>query len=327
MDMNSACDRRTWLAATGTALGAALTTAWADPPANTSPAPRSNPARPADEPFGYCFNTSTIRQQALPLPRILPLVAQAGYTAIEPWIREIDAFTQQGGRIEDLAQQARDLGLTIASAIGFAEWIVDNDEQRARGLEEARRCMDLVARLGGRFLAAPPAGATREPGLNLQRAGERYRVLCELGQRMGVAPQLEVWGHSQNLSRLSESLYVAVESGHPQACLLLDVYHLYKGGSSFESLQLCNGTQMHCFHINDYPAEPPRAQATDADRVYPGDGVAPLNAIFRTLAATGYRGYLSLELFNRQYWMQDPAAVVRTGLEKTRAAVRRAFAA
>jgi sugar phosphate isomerase/epimerase len=39
----------------------------------------------------------------------------------------------------------------------------------------------------------------------------------------------------------------------------------------------------------------------------------------------GYRGYLSLELFNREYWKQDAFQVAKTGLEKTRAAVRKAL--
>jgi hypothetical protein len=31
---------------------------------------------------------------------------------------------------------------------------------------------------------------------------------------------------------------------------------------------------------------------------------------------------LSLELFNRQYWKQDPLAVARTGLEKMQEVIR-----
>ena len=54
---------------------------------------------------------------------------------------------------------------------------------------------------------------------------------------------------------------------------------------------------------------------------YPGDGVGPLKALFGTLRAIGYRGYLSLELFNREYWRQDPLTVAKTGLEKLKAAV------
>ena len=52
--------------------------------------------------------------------------------------------------------------------------------------------------------------------------------------------------------------------------------------------------------MNDYPADPPRATITDADRVYPGDGIAPLGELVRILQAIGFHGYFSLELFNRE---------------------------
>ena len=73
-------------------------------------------------------------------------------------------------------------------------------------------------------------------------------------------------------------------------------------------------------------AAPERKEITDAHRVFPGDGVAPLAVLFRTLRATGFRGMLSLEVFNREYWNQDALLVARTGLEKTREAVRAALA-
>lgn len=115
---------------------------------------------------------------------------------------------------------------------------------------------------------------------------------------------------------------MAIDSGHPQACILADVYHLYKGGSGFTGLKLLNGISMQVIHMNDYPAKPVRADITDAERVYPGDGVAPLQAMLRDLRHAGFRGVLSLELFNRAYWKQDPLTVARTGLEKMRAIAR-----
>ena len=53
--------------------------------------------------------------------------------------------------------------------------------------------------------------------------------------------------------------------------------------------------------------------------MYPGDGLAPWKSIVEQLDAIGYDGFLSLELFNREYWKQDPLQVARTGLEKMKA--------
>ena len=210
----------------------------------------------------------------------------------------------------------------MPSAIGFFEWIVDDEDRRKKGLEEARRNMDLVRQVGGKRIAAPPVGATNQANLNLLKAAERYRALLELGDQFGVVPQVELWGFSQTLGRIGETALVAIESGHPQACILLDVYHLYKGGSRLGGLRLLNGSALHVLHFNDYPADPPRAAINDAQRVYPGDGVAPLKEILHQLRQIGFKGMLSLELFNRDYWTQDARTVARTGLDKMRAVVR-----
>ena len=317
--MTTRIARRHVLAAAGASVGAIM-------PAMTKAETSALLPQSDTEPFGYCLNTSTIRRDGLGIVEKIEIAAKAGFKGIEPWIREIDDFINASGSLADLAKRIRDAGLRVESAIGFAEWIVDDDARRAKGLEEAKRNMDLVARIGGTRLAAPPAGATDQSDLDLHKAGQRYRELLELGDRMGIVPQVEVWGFSKALRRLSEAMYVAIESGHSKACVLADIYHLYKGNSPIGGLHLVRGAAMHVIHVNDYPAAPPRDQITDAHRVYPGDGVAPLAMIFRTLREIGFRGMLSLELFNRDYWKQDALSVARLGLEKTRTAVRRSLA-
>ena len=326
------------LAAAGTALAAAATVPTlaqaedravdtpADPnQARTSTAPASS--RPPGEPFGYCLNLSTIRGQNLSLAEEVETAAKAGYAAVEPWLPKMDEYVKGGGSLKDLGKRIKDLGLTVESAIGFAEWIVDDDARRAKGLENMRRDMDALVQLGGKRIAAPPIGAHDQdaPALDLLKAAERYHAVCELGANIGVVPQVEVWGFSKHLHRLGQAAAVAIDSGHPRACILADIYHLYKGGAGGpEGLRLLNGGAMHVLHVNDYP-DVPRPQITDAHRVYPGDGVAPVAQILRTLRDTGFRGFLSLELFNEDYYKQDALTVARTGLEKTRAAVRKAL--
>lgn len=271
--------------------------------------------------FHYCFNTSTIRGQKLPLVEEIEIAAKAGYQAIEPWIDEIETYHQHGGSLADLKKRIADAGLTVPSAIGFAEWIVNDDARRAKGMERARVEMDLVQQIGGTRIAAPPSGAKDATDINLFVAADRYRALLELGDKIGIVPQVEVWGFSKTLSRLGEVMLVASECQHPKACVLLDVYHLHRGGSGFAGLRMVQGSAMHVFHMNDYPANPPREQLTDADRVYPGDGVAPLREILTTMHRSGYDGYLSIELFNKSYYKQDALTVARTSIEKMKALV------
>jgi sugar phosphate isomerase/epimerase len=276
-------------------------------------------------PFRYCLNTSTIRGQKLSLKEEIDVTAKAGYSAIEPWVNKVQQYASSGGDLKDIRKQLGDLGVTVESAIDFSRWIVDDDTERAKGFEQVKRAMDVLAQIGGKRIAAPPSGATRQPGLDLMKAAERYRKLLELGDQIGVVPQIETWGSSKNLSRLGEAMFVVIESGHPKACFLPDVYHTYKGGSDFHGYKQLSAHAVQVFHMNDYPADPPRETIGDRDRVMPGDGIAPLTQILRDLDANGSRAVLSLELFSPVYWKQDPLAVAKTGLAKMKNAVSKAL--
>jgi 2-keto-myo-inositol isomerase len=315
--------RRQFIAGAGAAIGAVITSQ------SKAIASRDNgKANPEMKgPFRYCFNTSTIRGQKLSLQKEIEITAQAGYDAIEPWVEKIHAHVRDGGNLEDIRKQVGDSGLTVESSISFFQWVVDDEEARAKGLEQVKRDMDVLAQIGGKRIAAPPAGATRQAGLDLMKAAERYHTLLELGDRMGVVPQVELWGSSKNLHSLGEVMFVVIESGHPKACMLPDVFHIYKGGSDFNGLKYISAEAINIFHINDYPAEPPRETITDRDRVYPGDGIAPLTQIIRDLHNNGSRAFLSLELFNPTYWKQDPLDVAKTGLAKMKDSVSKALGA
>jgi 2-keto-myo-inositol isomerase len=109
---------------------------------------------------------------------------------------------------------------------------------------------------------------------------------------------------------------IAAVAGDPDVRLLPDVYHMFRGGTDYNTLKMLQGHTIEIFHMNDYVAHIPGHEQTDADRVYPGDGAAPMQQIMDDLKAMGGIKYLSLELFNRKYWEQDALTVARTGLEK-----------
>jgi sugar phosphate isomerase/epimerase len=292
----------------------------------TAAAASAEAATAKNSPFLFCLNTATIRGQKVGLIKEIEIAAQAGYAGIEPWIGTIDDYKKAGGSLKDARKRLDDLGLTVQSAIGFSEWIVDDDAKRAKGMERARYELDLVAQLGGKRLAAPPSGATNTPGLDLLLAADRYRALLELGDQAGVVPQLELWGHSKNFYRLGQCVCTAIETGHPKACVLADIFHLYKGGSDFHGLKLLGENTVQVLHVNDYPSEPPRDKINDGFRVYPGDGSGPVAEIMRLLHATGGQKVLSLEVFNKKYSEQDPLEVARTGLEKMKSVAAKALA-
>jgi sugar phosphate isomerase/epimerase len=280
----------------------------------------------AGDRFRYCLNTATLQGYKLSANEVIDVAGRAGYHAIEPWLNLLSAYTGQGGSLADLRKRIADLGLTIESAIAFPQWVVDDPAKRAAALEQVRREMDMVAQIGGKRIAAPPAGANNGPNIAPAAIVERYRAVLEIGDQAGVVPELEFWGSSTTLNRLSQAVFVALETGHPKACVLADVFHLYKGGSGFGGLKLLGSQAIQVMHMNDYPAEPPRETVADRDRVYPGDGVAPLKQILGDLHVVNPSAVLSLEVFNPAYWKGDPLETARTGLARMKQAVRMALA-
>ena len=79
---------------------------------------------------------------------------------------------------------------------------------------------------------------------------------------------------------------------------------------------MLNGSAIEIFHMNDFVASIPREEQADKDRVYPGDGAAPMKEILTDLKNMSGNKVLSLELFNQDYWKQDALTVAKTGLEK-----------
>jgi sugar phosphate isomerase/epimerase len=280
-----------------------------------------------NKPIRIMLNTSTIRGCKIDgkdfgVEKKIEIAAKAGFDCIEIWVNELNAYKKEGKSLKDLAKLIKDSGITVEDSMGFAAWIVNDDAARGKALDEAKRDMDMVAELGCPRIAAPPSGATNET-LPAEKIADRYKALAELGEKAGVIPMAEVWGFSKTFTTLNETLQAAMASGHKKACVLPDVYHLYKGGSSFDDIKKLTNGNFHVLHINDYP-DIPRARIADKDRIYPGDGVAPLTELFKNLKAMKYAGVVSLELFNPEYYKQDPMVVAKTGCEKVKAAMAKA---
>ena len=315
--------RREILAGAAAALAAAGAPAVAS--ARQAPRPAAARTRPANEPFGYCLNTSTIRGNNLDFPAVVTAASKAGFQALEPWITEIDRYTSSGGTLKDLGKRIADAGLTVENAIAFNAFLDDDETRRAASMEKLKVDMDKVAQIGGKRIAVPP-GNNRATAVSLDNAARYYREALEMGEKLGVQPLLELWGTHPVLGPLSHGIYVTVAAGRADASLLLDVFHLYKSGTPFTSLRQINGASLHVMHLNDYPQAADSSTLNDGNRIYPGDGVAPLRQIFRDMRDNGFRGYFSLELFNKEYWAKSADENLKTAIEKIRSAVRAALA-
>jgi sugar phosphate isomerase/epimerase len=250
------------------------------------------------------------------LLRYIDIASIAGYDGIELWVQDVVEYQNQGNSMNSLKQRITDSGLKVESAIGFASWLVDDEESREAGFSQMKQEMELMAQIGCLRMAASPAGLKPGNTLDLMKAGKWYKQLIELGRQTGVMPQLEFWGASATLYHLGQVMFIAAAANDPDVHILADVYHMFRGQSGFDALKMLNGNVLEIFHMNDYLDSIPRELQEDKDRVYPGDGNAPMRQILTDLSAMGGTKVLSLELFNQNYWKQDPLDVATTGLEK-----------
>lgn len=305
-------DRRQLLKVLGLSAGASLV--------QGSAAAKGTISKPAAD-FKYSLNMSTIRGQQLGFIKELEVASKAGFRHVEIWIDTFQKYLAEGGDAATAAKVIRDLGLEIENAIGFAKWIVDDEATRKEGLKQLGHEMELLAKIGCKRVAAPPFGAHGPDAavIDLNVITERYKTILEMGKQTGVMPILEMWGGSTNLKKISQVIYVAAETGDPDARVLMDTFHIFKGGSSFDSAPFVGRPAMDILHINDYPAGIAPAKISEPDRIYPGDGIAPLKPLLKQLKHPGNPVILSLEVFNPNYYKQDALLVARTGLAKMKA--------
>lgn len=264
--------------------------------------------------FKFSLNTSTIRGQKLSLPQIIELAARAGYDGFEPWMMEIQTYLEEGKTLASLKKLASDAGLKFFDCIGFPTWMAQDSEKSKTGFAQMEKEMRILADLGCVRVAAPAIGT--DAPLDLMQAGEKYKRLLELGRKTGVMPQLEFWGAFPSFYHLGQAMAVAAAADDADAKILADVYHLFRGGSGFEGMKMLDGHAIDIFHLNDFRSDIPRTEQQDKDRVFPGDGAAPMKELAETLKSKGGQIILSLELFNPSYYAMDAEYVVKTGLGK-----------
>jgi sugar phosphate isomerase/epimerase len=177
--------------------------------------------------------------------------------------------------------------------------------------------MEIARELGvRRIVAGPPVGMVPLPIVT-----ERYRTLLDLSVQQGVPASIEYLGFVAGINTLEAAWEICRGADHPAATLTHDAWHLFRGGSQPATLDLIPAERISIVHWDDAPAHPERTAQTDHDRVMPGDGILPLQKTAEQLECMGYEGMLSLELFHRGYWEQDPLAVARLGLAKMKQSV------
>ena len=266
--------------------------------------------------FVYCLNTSTIRPT--PLLEKIAIAGKAGYAAIEPWNDEITAYLEQGGDLADLKRALADAGLKVVSVIALHGWITSDGAEYARVLDECRRRMAQAVELGSPYIVASPP----QEVVDLNRSIDRFAELLEIGHAARGHPVDGISGFCRWSQvcrpRLGDRLGNRPRSGHCRGGRLSHdsgrrfgrrPAHAHGRSSRLLPYQRCSCLSQTLL------------TQKDADRVMVGEGIADLPRVIRNLRMIGYRGPLSLELFNPGLWAQDPLEVATRGIRAIQALV------
>ena len=289
-------------------------------------APLSHQEKSNKLPIRISLNTSTLLHYKLPADVQIDMVADAGFDGIELWMSDIKSFLEKGGSTAQLREKLQARNLVLENIIGFSKWCSDNPEEREIALTQLREEMVITAGLGGAFIAAPVQGITSLDPLKMNEYAQRFKAILELGDETGVTPVIELWGMGA-LDKVADCAQIVIATGHPKATMLLDFYHIYRGGNHWDTIDILNGKRLPVIHMNDYPATPAYNLLKDADRVLPGEGVCPFDEVIPKLYNAGFRGGFSVELFNKGYWeSMDAQTLLKNSYEKTYSVVQKALA-
>ena len=260
--------------------------------------------------YALCLNTSTIKPQ--PLLEKVRLAAEAGFDGIELWINDIYEHIGRGGEVGDVEKAISDAGLIVPSMIALRAWGEASELEYPLMLDESRRRMELAARFQCPYLVCSPP---RDP-CSFEQLAHRYRDLLSLGRELGVRPTFEYISFFHSASSLSHAWEIVQATGDDDATVIVDAFHSWNTGSTLEQLRAIPADRISQYHIDDASPTIAAGQQKDPDRVMLGEGVIDLAAELKVLSEIGYRGAISLELFNAELWAEDPATMLRRGYDR-----------
>jgi 4-hydroxyphenylpyruvate dioxygenase len=250
------------------------------------------------------------------LPEKLTAIAAAGFDGIEIFEQDFIAYD---GSPRDVGQRVRDHGLEIMLYQPFRDFEGLPEPERGRAFDRAERKFDLMEELGTDLMLICSSVHPHALGGIDRAAGD----LAELGERaakrgLRVGYEALAWG--KHVSDHRDAWEIVRRADHPNIGLIVDSFHTLGRKLSPESLRAVPGDKIFFVQLADAPL-------IDMDLLYwsrhfrnmPGEGDLDVTAFMRAVAATGYAGPLSLEIFNDQFRGGSPKSIALDGYRSLRA--------
>ena len=233
----------------------------------------------------------------------LTAAGDAGFDGVEIFEPDFVASSMTAAQVRD---RCADLGLTIDLYQPFRDF----DTTRAGGVEHNLRRLDrkfdIMAELGTDLIlvcsAVSPDAVHHDDVLV-----EQLSRAAELAQRRGMRVSYEAlaWGSYVNTYEHSWDLVRRVDA--PALGLCLDSFHILSRGSDPAGIEGIPADKIFFLQLADAPhLTMDVLQWSRHHRLFPGQGAFDLVAFLRHVLAAGYRGPLSLEVFNDVFRQSDP---------------------
>ena len=251
------------------------------------------------------------------------VAGEAGFDVLEITATKLDAFLTNHS-IDD-ARKLIDAARLKTHAINSIEKINFREaEGRAEVLARTRQLCEYAQALACPWIVAvsgpAPEGTPWEAIRN--NTVTSLRAMSEIAAPLDVNLAFEFLGFPWcSVRTAAQGWEIVRETDRANVGMVIDTCHFFAGGSALDSIRAIDAKKLAIFHIND--VEPmPKEQITDANRLFPGDGVIPLKEIIGAVRGIGYHGVASVEIFRPEYWQRDPLAVAKEAKMKSMRVLR-----
>jgi sugar phosphate isomerase/epimerase len=242
--------------------------------------------------------------------------ADGGCTAMEVWLTKLEAHLEHAS-VADTRKLLEDRNMTLAAASYQGGLLLSHGEQRKAHYDHFRRRLDLCSAFKIPTMLVVADFVTDVGETDLERAVISLKQAAQWAAGAGVRLALEFRGKSTFCASLDTAVALVAQCGDPNVGVNFDVFHYYTGPSKFDDLALLTAANLAFVQVCDV-AGIPRELATDADRVFPGDGDFRLEPLMQRLRDIQFDGWVSLELMNPTLWKVKPAQVAELGMSSLR---------
>lgn len=240
----------------------------------------------------------------------LAAVAASGFDGVE--IFENDFLTFDGSPAE-VGRMVRDHGLEVTLFQPFRDFEGLPEPHRSRAFDRAERKFDVMQELGTELMLVCSSVSPLALG-GIDRAADDLRELGERAARRGLRVGYEAlaWGRHVNDHR--DAWEIVRRADHPNIGLILDSFHTLSRNIDLRSIRSIPGDRIFIVQLADAPRiEMDLLYLSRHFRNMPGEGDLPVVDFMQAVAATGYDGALSLEIFNDQFRGGSPRAIAEDG--------------